>query len=139
LNGSAWPVILPPPLSEDEQLIATLRDAGCPYVRIACTALDDPSVMVVSDDHVGGSQAAERFMELGHTVIALVRGPGGYRSSQQRGDVSVLLLAQHGITIAKEYDVNSDYTFEGGVAAGHRLLALAVPPTAVFAPHDDMA
>ncbi|WP_242154067.1 LacI family DNA-binding transcriptional regulator [Sphingomonas sp. BAUL-RG-20F-R05-02] len=132
-------VILPPPLSEDERLVAVLRDAGCPYVRIACTALDDAEVMVVSDDHVGGRQAAERLIELGHTVIALVRGPEGYRSSQQRGDAFVSLLTQRGITIAKEYDVEGDYTFEGGVAAGHRLLALAVPPTAVFTLNDDMA
>lgn len=132
-------VILPPPLSEDERLVALLRVAGCPYVRIACTPLDDPSVMVVSNDHVGGCQAAERLMGLGHAVIALVRGPASYRSSQQRGDAFVSRLARAGVAIAKEHDVEGGYTFEGGVAAGHCLLDLVVPPTAVFALNDDMA
>ncbi|GAA0661322.1 DNA-binding LacI/PurR family transcriptional regulator [Sphingomonas insulae] len=116
-----------------------LRDAGCPYIRIACTALDDASVMVVSEDHIGARQAAERFLALRHRVIALVRGPASFRSSRERGDAFVAALAQRGIDVAGAYDIEGAYTFESGVSAGHRLLELAAAPTAVFALNDDMA
>jgi LacI family transcriptional regulator len=132
-------VILPPPLSEDERLVALLRETGCPYVRIACTALDDPTVMVVSNDHLGARQAAKRLTGLGHTRIALVRGPTSYRSSRERGQAFIAALAEHGIVISGDYDIEGGYTFESGVAAGHRLLELAHPPTSVFALNDDMA
>ncbi len=132
-------VILPPPLSEDERLVALLRETGCPYVRIACTALDDPAMMVVSNDHLGARQAAERLTGLGHTRIALVRGPTSYRSSRERGQAFLATLAEHDIVIGEECDIEGGYTFESGVAAGHRLLDLAHPPTGVFALNDDMA
>jgi LacI family transcriptional regulator len=132
-------VILPPPLSEDERLVALLRETGCPYVRIACTALDDPSVMVVSNDHLGARQAAERLIGLRHTRIALVRGPTSYRSSRERGQAFLATLAEYGIVIDEDYDIEGEYTFESGVAAGHRLLNLVHPPTGVFALNDDMA
>ncbi len=132
-------VILPPPLSEDERLIALLRETGCPYVRIACTALDDPAVMVVSNDHLGARQAAERLFGLGHTSIALVRGPTSYRSSRERGQAFLAALAEHDIMVGEDYDIEGGYTFESGVTAGHRLLDLPHPPTGVFALNDDMA
>ena len=40
-------VIMPPSVSEDEQVIDLLRDLDCPYVRIASVALDEPQAMVV--------------------------------------------------------------------------------------------
>lgn len=132
-------VILPPPLSEDERLVALLRETGCPYVRIACTALDDPAVMVVSNDHLGARQAADRLIGLGHRRIALVRGPTSFRSSRERGDAFLATLADHGIAVGTAYDIEGGYTFESGVAAGHRLLDLATPPSGVFALNDDMA
>ncbi|MGP7796917.1 LacI family DNA-binding transcriptional regulator [Sphingomonas sp. CLY1604] len=132
-------VILPPPLSEDEALVALLQAIGCPYVRIACTALDAPGRMVVSNDAWGAAEAAERLADLGHRRIALLRGPASYRSSHVRGDAFTAALAARGLAVAAEHDVEGGYTFESGVAAGHRLLALAEPPTAVFALNDDMA
>ncbi len=132
-------VILPPPLSEDEHLVALLRELGCPYVRIASVALDDPAAMIVTNDQVGGEQAAARLADLGHRVIGLVRGPSSYRSSMVRGQGFVATLAARGIAVSPDYDVEGGYTFESGVAAGNRLLDLPIPPTAVFALNDDMA
>lgn len=132
-------VILPPPLSEDEALIAMLRGIGCPYVRITCTTLDDPAQSVVSNDEWGAAEAACRLADLGHRRIALVRGPASYRSSHVRGQAFLAALAERGLSIEEVHDVEGGYTFESGVAAGHRLLALPQPPTAVFALNDDMA
>ncbi len=132
-------VILPPPLSEDESLVTLLRQTRCPYIRIACAPLDEPAVMVVSNDRSGARQAALRLADLGHRHIALVRGPVGYLSSHERGQAFVTALRDRGIAIDPACDVAGGYTFESGVIAGHRLLELPLPPTAVFVLNDDMA
>lgn len=132
-------VILPPPLSENEALVGLLRDRGCPYVRIASLALDDPAAMVVTNDHRGAEEAARQFAALGHRRIGLIRGPRSFRSSAVRGTGFIDALAEQGIALDPAYDVDGAYTFESGVAAGHHLLSLPQPPTAIFALNDDMA
>lgn len=132
-------VILPPPLSENELLVDLLRDKGCPYVRISSLALDAPPAMVVTNDHLGAEEAAEKLAALGHRRIGLVRGPRSFRSAEVRSQGFLLTLAKHGITVDPSCDVEGSYTFESGVEAGHHLLSVAEPPSAIFAMNDDMA
>ena len=132
-------VILPPPLSENEPLVELLRNRACPYVRISSLALDEPSAMVVTNDHLGAEEAANKLAELGHRRIGLVRGPSSFRSAEVRGQGFCRALAQHGMTVDPAHDVEGSYTFESGVEAGHQLLSLKVSPTAIFAMNDDMA
>jgi LacI family transcriptional regulator len=132
-------VIMPPSVSEDERVIALLRDLDCPYVRIASVSLDEPGVMVVTNDHLGAAEAAGRLADLGHTKIALVRGPSLFRSSAVRGRGFRDALAERGIPMNPAYEYEGAYTFESGVEAGHALLSMAEPPTAIFSLNDDMA
>ena len=132
-------VIMPPSVSEDERVIALLRDLDCPYVRIASIALDEPGCMVVTNDHLGAAEAAGRLADLGHTRIGLVRGPALFRSSAVRGQGFRDALAQRGIPLNPDYEIEGAYTFESGVEAGHALLSLPRPPTAIFSLNDDMA
>lgn len=132
-------VIMPPSVSEDEQVIALLRELNCPYVRIASVSLDEPSAMVVTHDWRGAAEAAHHLVDLGHRRIALVRGLSTFRSSAERSKGFIDALAQRGQTLAHEYDFQGAYTFESGVEAGRALLALPQPPTAIFCLNDDMA
>lgn len=132
-------VIMPPSVSEDEQVIDLLRDLDCPYVRIASVALDEPQAMVVTNDWIGAAEAAAHLAELGHERIGLVRGPDLFRSSAVRGKGFLDALAERGIPLDPAYDFKGAYTFESGVEAGHALLALETPPTAIFTLNDDMA
>jgi LacI family transcriptional regulator len=132
-------VILPPPLSEDVALVDALRAKGCPYVRVSSLALDEPAMMVVTNDYVGAEEAAEMLAEFGHRRIGLVRGPPSFRSSEVRGQGFLLTLLKHGIVVDPVRDVQGSYTFESGLKAGHYLLALPEPPSAIFAMNDDMA
>jgi LacI family transcriptional regulator len=132
-------VIMPPSMSEDERVIALLRDLDCPYVRIASVALDEPRSMVVTNDWMGAAEAARHLADLGHQRIALVRGPDLFRSSAVRGRGFSEALAERGIPLDPQYDVAGAYTFESGVEAGHRLLSLPQPPSAIFTLNDDMA
>lgn len=132
-------VIMPPSVSEDEAVIALLRELDCPYVRIASLALDEPENMVVTHDGIGAAEAAHHLADLGHSHIALVRGLATFRSSMVRGEGFINALAERGITLPPDYDVQGAYTYESGVEAGHRLLSLPQPPSAIFTLNDDMA
>ncbi|WAC60528.1 LacI family DNA-binding transcriptional regulator [Brevundimonas sp. SL130] len=132
-------VIMPPSVSEDEHVIDLLRELDCPYVRIASVALDEPEVMVVTNDGVGAAEAANHLADLGHSRIGLVRGPDLFRSSAVRSKGFVNALAARGIPLDPDLDFKGAYTFESGVEAGHALLSLAKPPSAIFALNDDMA
>ena len=132
-------VIMPPSVSEDEQVIDLLRDLDCPYVRIASVSLDEPQAMVVTNDWIGAAEAAAHLADLGHRRIGLVRGPDLFRSSAVRGKGFLDALAERGIPLDPAYDFKGAYTFESGVEAGHALLALDTPPTAIFTLNDDMA
>ena len=132
-------VIMPPSVSEDERVITLLKELDTPYVRIASVSLDEPGVMVVTNDHLGAAEAAGRLADLGHTKIALVRGPSLFRSSAVRGGGFRDALAERGIPMNPAYEYEGAYTFESGVEAGHALLAMAEPPTAIFSLNDDMA
>lgn len=132
-------VIMPPSVSEDERVIALLRQLDCPYVRIASVSLDAPAAMLVTHDRTGAAEAATHLADLGHRRIGLVRGPASFRSAAERGQGFLHALAQRGIPVPPEYDIEGGYTFESGRDAGSVLLSLPEPPTAIFALNDDMA
>lgn len=132
-------VIMPPSVSEDETVIDLLRELDCPYVRIASVSLDEPQSMVVTNDWIGAAEAANHLADLGHKRIAMVRGLATFRSSSVRGKGFMDALAERGIPLDPAYDYQGAYTFESGVEAGHALLSLPQPPTAIFTLNDDMA
>lgn len=132
-------VILTPSVSEDERLAEVLRELGCAYIRIASIALDMERRMIVTNDRIGGREAARHLARLGHKRIALIAGRRSFRSSQERRAGFEEGLAEFGITIPPEYLLQGDYTFESGLALGSAILDLDPAPTAVFASNDEMA
>ena len=129
--------VLPPSVSEDERVIAILKEVDCPYVRIASVSLDDPERMVVTHDNLGAAEAAHHLVALGHKEIAFISGPATFRSSHERGEGFRRGLAEHGVTL--RHTVEGAYTFESGVEAAKHLLTSKTPPTAIFAGNDEMA
>ena len=132
-------VVMPPSVSEDDRVVAILKEADCPYVRIASVSLDDPACMVVTHDSRGAARAARHLAELGHRRIAFISGPDTFRSSHERGRGFAEGLAEHGLTLDPAYIRRAAYTFESGVEAATELLALPQRPTAIFAGNDEMA
>ncbi len=132
-------VILTPSVSEDERLAEVLRELGCAYIRIASIALDMERRMIVTNDRVGGREAARHLAKLGHTRIALIAGRRSFRSAHERRAGFEEGLEEFGISIPPEYVLQGDYTFESGFALGAEILDLDPAPTAVFASNDEMA
>lgn len=132
-------VILTPSISEDEKLIRYLTDIGCAYVRIAAIALDDPEHLIETHDYVGAAEAARHIARLGHRRIGHIQGPESFLSASERLRGFKVGLAEYGLTLDPQYHLTGGYTFDSGIECGERLLALAEPPTAVFAGNDEMA
>ncbi len=139
VDQKLYGVILTPSVSEDERLAEVLREIGCAYIRIASVALDMEQHMIVTNDRVGGREAARHLARQGHTRIAHVAGRRSFRSSHERRAGFEEGLLEFGITTPKEYVLQGDYTFESGFALCAELLDLDPPPTAVFAANDEMA
>ena len=132
-------VVLSSSVSEDERLIATLREIECPYVRIAAVSLDTPNVMVVTHDGAGAADAARHLADLGHKIIAHISGPSSFLSAHVRRRGFVEGLAERGLKLQPAYDRKAAYTYESGFAAAEKLLTLKPRPTAIFAGNDEMA
>ncbi|HEY0103062.1 MAG TPA: LacI family DNA-binding transcriptional regulator [Brevundimonas sp.] len=132
-------VVMPPSVSEDDRVVAILKEADCPYVRIASVSLDGPACMVVTHDSRGAARAARHLAELGHRRIAFISGPDSFRSSHERGRGFREGLAEHELSLDETYVRAGAYTFESGVEAAQSLLSLTSPPTAIFAGNDEMA
>jgi LacI family transcriptional regulator len=124
--------------AQDEQLRRLLRsELPCVGVDIelkgACTGY------VMSDNVSGACTAVRHLHGLGHRRIATITGlldkkPGidrlrGYREECQR----------LGLGYRDDYVAYGDFYFDAGYQAAQRLLALAEPPTAIFAASDMMA
>ena len=132
-------VILVPPISEDAGLIRMLKEVDCRYMRLLSVPLDEPANIVLSMDRDACKQVAEHLAQLGHKRIAMIAGPTGFRSAQERFAGFTAGLAARGLTLPPEYIVEGAYTFDSGVAAGETLLSRVPRPTAIFAGNDEMA
>lgn len=132
-------VVLPPSVSEDDELVKVLKEFDCPYVRIASVPLDDAEHCIVTHDAEGAEQAAIHLAELGHTRIAHVSGPDTFRSAHERRAGLVKGLKAHKLKLERDLDIRAAYTFQSGVEAGRKLMDLAAPPTAIFCGNDEMA
>ncbi len=132
-------VIMFPRVSEDERLADLLAGLGCPYVRVASVALDDPESMIVSHDGEGAYEAARHLAALGHRRIALITGPKSFRSAHERRRGFEAGLASSGLTLDPRYVAEGAYTFESGVAQADALLRREARPTAICTLNDEMA
>ena len=132
-------VVLPPSVSEDDELVAMLNEIGCPYSRIAALALEAPARMVVTNDRLGAAEAARHLADLGHHRIAHISGPISARSTQERRAGFAQGLADRGLQMDQRFLLEGAYTFESGIVCAKRLLEMDPRPTAIFAANDETA
>lgn len=132
-------VLLLPPISQYEAIAELCRETGTEYVRMSSVVLDEPMHMVSSNDRVAVCEAVDYLIEMGHRRIALITGPDGFRSSEERRGGYEMALAKAGLPIELGLICEGHYTFESGMAAALSLLDAAAPPTAIFASNDEMA
>lgn len=117
--------------------VRQLRVRNIPFVIID-PAGDPPAGVpsVGAANWSGGMSAARHLIELGHRRIAVVSGPDDMLMARARLSGFRAALEGAAIALPAEYLKSGEFRLESGLAAGRELLALAEPPTAIFASSD---
>ena len=127
-----------PPLSDDEDLIGTLDDAGIDFIRIS-SAGDADHATVGIDDEAAAAAMTRYLIGLGHRRIAVTGGPQAHITDALRMRGFQRAMAEAGVTWDHSLRVAGDFTYRSGLDAATKLFAMSDPPTAIFAFNDDMA
>ena len=132
-------VVLPPPLSESEPILAELAAIGIPVVTVARGAPQEDSLNVQIDDYAASVEMTRHLLELGHRNIGFIKGHPNHVASHDRARGFADALREYGVDPDRASVEQGYFTYRSGLAASERLLSLPKPPTAIFASNDDMA
>jgi LacI family transcriptional regulator len=94
---------------------------------------------VTVDNFAGGRAATRALLDQGYSRVACITGPADVETAQQRSDGWRHAIAGTGSAGSDEYLRYSDYRVDGGREAMRDLLALPVPPDAVFVTNNLMS
>lgn len=132
-------VVLLPPVSENDAIARLCDELGCRYVRMGSVKLDEAEHTVSSNDRQAVREAVGYLIGKGHRRIALIEGPKGFTSPQERRAGFEEALHEAGLELDVSLVRPGSYTFESGVTAGQSLVEMETRPTAIFACNDEMA
>ena len=131
-------LIMPMPNVEDGYLgELERRQLPCVFVNFDARAMALPVVVV--ENRNGARLAVEHLLSLGHRRIAFIAGSHHTGQSAERQAAYVEALNHAGIAADPALIVPGRFVQTGGFAATQQLLALADPPTAIFAGNDRQA
>lgn len=115
------------------------RYPSLPIVMMDWSPFDGANDIIQDNALIGGKMATEFLISQGYTRIACITGPLDKTTAQQRLAGFRQAMHEANLEIMPGYEVSGDFEFAGGLSAMQQLLALAVPPHAVFASNDAMA
>jgi LacI family transcriptional regulator len=113
--------------------------SNIPFVIVDRDVREIDADVVLIDNFMGGQQATNYLISLGHRRIACITGPSAVSPSADRVRGYEKALSDANIPIREDLIVRGDFHYESGRAAMEKLLALDERPTAVFACNDMMA
>jgi LacI family transcriptional regulator len=132
-------LVITPPVSANEELIAALERRTLPFVLIGPDDAQQGATAVLMDDRAAAREMTDYLFELGHHRIGFVAGHPEHHSSRYRLEGYRDALKAHGAEVPAQWVEQGYNTAASGTAAGRRLLTLPERPTAIFASNDDMA
>lgn len=132
-------IILLSPISQRDDLVEELKLAGCHYIRLASSNIDDSAHLVMSHDQSGAKKIVTHLIDLGHKDIAFITGPNHYKSTIERKAGYLSALEEKGIDPVPDFILEGAYTYESGISCAKKLLSGEHVPTAIFAGNDEMA
>lgn len=115
-----------------------LESCAIPFVLFDPTGAPVMDTMAVqADNWTGGLLATRHLLQLGHTRIASITGPGYMMCSRARLDGYTTALKEHGIATDPALITEGEFTTSGGYAQAMELLGNPdTRPTAIFAGSD---
>jgi LacI family transcriptional regulator len=132
-------VVLAAPLSNMPKLVNAIVASGTPMVRLSPGSQGGKQYSVATNDREISAELTRYLASLGHRKIAFIHGDPGHKAVANRYLGYRDGLRQSGLEFVEAWTAQGDNSFGSGEAAGHLLLQLADPPTAIFAANDDMA
>lgn len=117
--------------------IVNERRFPCVVMNFEAHEMDVPVITV--ENRIGARTAVDHLLSLGHRRIGFIAGTAGTGQSTERYIGYTEALAAAGIAVDPDLCVEGAFNQTNGYAATGRLMALATPPTAIFAANDEMA
>jgi LacI family transcriptional regulator len=131
-------LILTPPLTDDEALLARLDALNVRYASISPKA-QHSRIGACLDERNAVREMMAHIVALGHRRIAHIKGHREHGAAEWRLAGYKDGLRAAGIGYDRALVSAGEFSFESGVSAAETLLALDDPPTAIFAANDDTA
>lgn len=117
-----------------------VNDNGLLPMVNACEVIDDGQYPVVSLDNRAAAKAmTKHLISLGHSRIAMIKGPNSSPLTQDRLAGYQDALTQAGISFEENLLFPGDFTLQAGYNAGETIARLKDRPTAVFCENDETA
>lgn len=132
-------LILTPPATDNPAVLALLRARGVPFVRVSPGSEVTVSPSVFIDNRRAAADMTHHLIALGHVRIGFIAGDPDFATSAQRSAGYRDALEGSGIAVDPALFRTGTYGFASGEGEAAALLALAQPPTAIFAANDEMA
>lgn len=132
-------VLILPPISERDDVVALCRRLGIEYIRIGSAALDDPTHCVASNDRAIVRELTAALLSRGHKRVGFIRGPEGFRSPIEREAGFRDAFEAAGLQPEPDLILQGNYRFDSGLEQGLALLNRDDRPSVIFASNDEMA
>lgn len=132
-------VILSSPVTDAPLALAELERRNIRFVRISPGTNHAITSSVYMDDVQAADDMTTHLVNLGHRRIGFVLGHPNHMASDQRHFGYRKALYRAGIAYEPALVLPGEFDFTSGMVAAKTFLALADPPTAIFASNDDMA
>ncbi len=139
LRGRIDGVILPPPLCDLGEMVAALGAAHIPTVAVATGRAPGDLAVVSINDMQAAYEMTRHLIALGHSRIGFIKGNPNQSASGRRFEGYAAALQEADIPVRDELIAQGYFTYRSGLDAAEQILALADPPSAIFASNDDMA
>ncbi|MGD1031373.1 MAG: LacI family DNA-binding transcriptional regulator [Opitutaceae bacterium] len=131
--------IILPPINDQDPAVRKIAESGMPIVTVDRSLSDSTIDKVEVDNRQGAFDAVAHLIKLGHNRIGLITGRINISTSRDRKLGYEQALAAGEIPLNPDYVRVGDYKQASGYALTDELLALPVPPTALFVANNLMA
>jgi LacI family transcriptional regulator len=139
-SGRCDGLILPPPFSDEPDLVLAIMAADCPVVCISAgEAVRAIAPSIGIDDETAGYDMGRYLITLGHRRLAYIKGLEGHISAEGRHAGFVRALVEAGIDPASSLAARGNFTFRSGIECTERILEERDDVTVIVCANDDMA
>ena len=132
-------LILTPPFSDQDGVLALISELNIPFVRIGGTYNDHRASYVTANDKEVSRQIIDYLIHLGHQRIGFIKGHDDHQSSALRYQGYLQAFEDNNLIVDETLIGKGDFEFNKAESAAREMLTLNNPPTAIFASNDQMA